>query len=96
MKKPGSRSIGDLDRTEDWFELFNRHDPCGLIGLGAPSDEYSSEVAAINQECKNCNSEEDLKMLVWCVFTKSMGQTFPVKKSCDELASELWQRVHED
>ncbi|GAA2665160.1 MULTISPECIES: hypothetical protein [Actinosynnema] len=33
-----------LDRV---LEVVNRHDPEGLLGLGAPADEYESEARAL-------------------------------------------------
>jgi len=86
-------AAGKFD-DERWFELFNRHDPCGLIACGAPRDEYLSEIAAVSSAIGACKTEDEVRDLVWTTFVKYNGSAFPVQSSCFDLASELWRILH--
>lgn len=53
-------------------DIVNSEDPVGLIELGSPSDEYSSEIARILSLVTN-NKNSDLLQGVYDIFQKSFG-----------------------
>lgn len=40
-------------------EVINRHDPMGLLAMGASKDEYKSEIEAILERRNQCNMDLD-------------------------------------
>lgn len=51
-------------------EILNREDPIGLIGIGAPADEYDPELREILPKVKECKSVESLVTMIHAVFVK--------------------------
>ncbi len=51
-------------------EIVNKEDPIGLIGMGAPADEYDPEISAILPKIKECKSVESLQTMIHAVFVK--------------------------
>jgi hypothetical protein len=78
----------------DWFELFNRHDPAGVILSGAPADEHEFEIRDIRKSWHKCETLEEFRILVYKTFQHYWGTEMPVKEDCDHLAIELWHLLH--
>ena len=55
-------------RLKIWRNVFSKCDPAGLIGIGAPADEYDDELAHIILEGLSCQSIDELTCLIHRVF----------------------------
>lgn len=49
---------------------INKVDPIGLISMGAPKDEYDSEVEEIMLKINTCGNEKDLEELIYKTFVR--------------------------
>lgn len=59
------KSLTDLVRKE-----INKANPVGLISMGAPKDEYDSEVEQIVSKINSCKNEKDLQELIYKTFVR--------------------------
>ena len=66
-------------------------DPAGLIGLGAPRDEYDDEAFAIAQRVLTAHESPHYESVVRAVFEGSFGDSVSVdyQRLAAELASAL-------
>jgi YD repeat-containing protein len=55
------------------MEVIDRHDPLGLRRMGAPSDEYEPQAAAIARRMLAEDFDKDYSVLVWSVFHDAFG-----------------------
>lgn len=69
----------------DYKELFekvtsivNDVDPMGLVGGGAPPDEYSGEVSKVLVELQKTSSEDDLCKRLKGIFVDLNDETYQV------------------
>jgi hypothetical protein len=78
-------------------ELLYRHDPIGLAALGAPKDEYESEVSTIIPKLKDATSSDDVRRIVHREFLRWFGdeQTAGPESSYNAIASEIWDKFVE-
>ena len=51
-------------------EIVNKEDPIGLIGMGAPAEEYDPEISAILPKVRSCKSVDSLQTKIHAVFAK--------------------------
>lgn len=49
-------------------------DPIGLISMGAPKDEYDSEVEQIVSEINSCRNVKDLEELMYKTFVRMFDE----------------------
>lgn len=49
-------------------------DPIGLISMGAPKDEYDTEVKEIIARIDTCKSTTDLQELIYGIFVKMFDE----------------------
>lgn len=67
-------------------EVLNRHDPVGLISIGAPPDEYDPEMPGVLRAIESASDKKNLADKIENVFGKSVCfDNWPA------LADELWQ-----
>jgi hypothetical protein len=74
------------------LSLFARHDPIGLVKIGAPNDEYSPEVERILPRLGEAHSVEDLERIVHEVFVSMFDER--LAKSPEhyrDIALEAWE-----
>ncbi len=69
------KDIGSLKKKYgqlyyDLREILNKEDPIGLIEIGAPDDEYDSEISTILPKLKPCISVEELQAMIHAEFVK--------------------------
>ncbi len=76
--------------------VVNKHDPQGLLRMGAPEDEYLSEAEMILNSLHSVNSLEECHNLVYNVFENMFG-TYVAgdKKFYLALAEEIWLRKND-
>ncbi len=55
----------------------DRADPCGLLGHGAPDDEYDIESEKISERISDSDSAERIAGIMSEVFSKSFNAEFP-------------------
>ena len=71
--------------------ILRRHDPIGLIGMGAPEDEYDPEVGTILPRLKEATTEDQLKGIVHAEFVRWFGaETAGPVDLYTAPARELW------
>jgi hypothetical protein len=86
VKKEFGQSFNEL-RT-----IINKHDPINLIKIGAPEDEYDSEVKTIIIQLKNMTTEQQVHDLIYQEFLRWFNHeriTGP-KDSYKELAADVF------
>ncbi len=73
------------------FGTLNRHDPIGLIGLGAPADEYMPEVEAILPRIRDAKSEDQVHRILYEEFSHLFSPDVAGDETLYRGASEeLW------
>jgi len=74
--------------------LFAKHDPCGLIGMGAPPDNYSSEAKEVLSR-PTPKTEAELGELFHQVFLYLFGHERIVgpREVYHEMAAEIWRSI---
>lgn len=82
--------------TEKLFDLvkkeINKHDPIGLLWIGAPDDEYHPEIPGIVHAVQIASSLGNLKNRIWKVFTDWFGdKTAGPEDRYRDLAKDLWK-----
>jgi len=76
----------------DLRRVLNRHDPIGLIGLGAPENEYDPERSVIASRLRFCKTPDEVPDMVHGVFEEWFGRTTAgARKKYAQLADELWK-----
>jgi hypothetical protein len=75
-------------------ELLYRHDPIGLAALGAPKDEYESEVSTIIPHLKDATGPDDVRRTVHQEFLRWFGdeQTAGPESAYKGIADEIWEK----
>jgi hypothetical protein len=72
-------------------EIFTRHDPIGLIAMGAPADEYDPEIGTILPRLREARDEEDVRRMVHAEFVRWFGPDLAGSEASYTVsASELW------
>ncbi len=68
-------------RLKAWRMVFNTCDPAGLMGMGAPADEYDRVIAEIIMEGRSCQSIEEMTQLIYREFEMTFGELVGLKYS---------------
>ena len=86
LKREYRRSFGELSR------LLASHDPIGLVGLGAPDDEYEPEAGTILSRPGAVSSKEEALDVVHEEFVRWFGpEVAGPKEVYEETASGVWR-----
>jgi hypothetical protein len=74
-------------------KIINKHDPIGLIKIGAPEDEYDAEVATIIVQLYDKKTETEILELVYTEFLRWFNEesTTGPKAAYKELAQEIYE-----
>lgn len=72
--------------------IINHHDPIGLINIGAPDDEYDSEVKTIIVQLKSDLTEEQIHDLIYEEFLRWFNNesTTGQKSAYKELTKDIY------
>lgn len=74
------------------LSLFARHDPIGLVRIGAPDDEYSPEVKRILPRLEEAHSVEDLERIIHEVFVSMFDERLArYPEHYRDVALEAWE-----
>ena len=78
-------------------ECVNGRDPMGLLAMGAPEDEYSTEIARIEGMVTEDMDESEVFGVVWEVFRTSFDPIEPSRARCRLVAREIFRlgKCHE-
>jgi hypothetical protein len=69
-------------------KVIDKHDPIGLLSIGAPDDEYIPEVKRLAPQIKKDMTVQELSTLIYDVFVEMFSE--PIDKSlCDKMAQEI-------
>ena len=74
-------------------ESVAQWDPMGLIGGGAPPDEWDHEVARLLAGLRGARSTDDVTAAVAAVFCDTLGASGPDAASCAQFGRELHARL---
>jgi hypothetical protein len=78
-------------RPADWFEIVNKHDPWGFIGMGAPTDEYFGPIGEVQDDALNCVSLDELLDSLYQAFSVPWLPATNEREYFRALAVELWE-----
>lgn len=70
-------------------EMINAWDPTGLIGGGAPADEWEDEVARLVAMVPQIRSEADAAAAVSSIFTASLAPERVSDAECAQIGAQL-------
>jgi hypothetical protein len=97
------RSTSPLDNMRDRHqydlafalvrEAVAQWDPLGLIGGGAPADEWDAEVARLLPRLQRARSVEEAGAAVTAVFGQALGSDGPDAAACAKFGQELHSRL---
>lgn len=77
---------------EEFLTLLARHDPMGLVKIGAPDHEYRPEVKRILPRLEEASSAEDLERIIHEVFVSMFNEELAGSRShYREAALEAWE-----
>lgn len=91
-----SRKAGqDWDRSASAVvrDIIHGWDPYGLLDLGAPDDEFDSEIAAVVAQIPSIRSENDAVDAVSEVFSSAFDPELFGKENCRSVGSELYRTL---
>jgi hypothetical protein len=72
-------------------KILNKYDPIGLIKLGAPEDEYSSEAKEIIHQLDVVKNINELSQTIWAIFVCSFDLSIAGPVNYYKLiAAEIW------
>jgi hypothetical protein len=74
---------------EDARAILNRHDPMGLIAIGAPDDEYEPEVGTILPRMSSARGAAGVEAIMAEEFLRWFSETFP-PGSLRDAAADVW------
>jgi len=79
------------DRFSELRTIINRHDPIGLLDLGAPEDEYEPEAKTIIVQLDQSMTEKQIHNLIYREFLRWFEDesTAGPKEAYKELATEV-------
>ena len=79
----------------DVTEILSRHDPVGLLRLGAPGDEYEPEVGTIIPRLKTANGPDDVRRIFQEEFMNCFGaeEIAGPESAYDTIAEEIWHSL---
>ena len=77
-------------------EAVHAWDPYRLIELGAPDDEYDSDIASLLTYLPKVSNEEDFRRAVSNVFGESFGQEAFTEDHCTDFAQKLFCELKND
>lgn len=90
MSKEGKQRYSRLRAKV--LEAINRADPIGLLGMGAPGDEYEPEVGTVLPRLRNATSADDVEQILHEEFSRWFGpdQAGP-RDVYHQPAGEIWR-----
>lgn len=71
-------------------EIFNRHDPMGLIVDGAPADEYDNEIGTVVPRLRSAAGPDAVQRILVEEFTTWFGDAGPAERYA-ALAGDVWE-----
>jgi hypothetical protein len=74
-------------------ESVAQWDPLGLVGGGAPADEWDHEVARIVARLRDARTPHHVGAAVAEVFSDALGSSGPDAASCEEFGRALYSRL---
>lgn len=78
-------------------ELFIDDDPQGLIQVGAPDDEYDTEIAMVVELAPGIRTIDELQAVLLGVFQRGFGtESAGTLETYGPLANKLWQVLYRE
>jgi hypothetical protein len=78
-------------------QMLRETDPIGLIGCGAPLDEYDPEVGTILPRLRGATSASDIHRIVHEEFVRWFGaETAGGPEAYEQTAQRIWEVVNRD
>lgn len=78
-------------------KVINKHDPLGLLEMGAPEDEYSPEINSISKRLTTQMSKQEIEKVVFEEFDYWFGVEITKSKSpaLKEIAKDIFKLIGE-
>lgn len=78
-------------------DILYRHDPIGLVALGAPADEYQPEADTILPKLKQAGSVEELRRIIHQEFISWFGpDSAGPEERYQALSLDVWRVWHQN
>lgn len=74
-------------------ERINEWDPEGLLDLGAPIDEYETEIEEITEGVLEARDEIDIADEIQDVFKRYFGREYNFDR-CLKVAKKIWEDLY--
>lgn len=85
--------MDDLVKYDIVKRAVDAADPCGLLEIGAPSDEYELEVGRIAEAVSESDTEERIAEVAAEVFSRAFAEKITADKF-REFARGVWNELH--
>jgi hypothetical protein len=73
-----------------------RWDPFGLLGGGAPADEWDAEIALLLPKIQKANTAVEIARQLAAVLGERLGDTLLSSEECNTVAVEIYLRLKTD
>ena len=86
--------------SQTLIKILNQHDPMKLLSMGAPKDEYKTEVEYILDEINHRQNDiftlKLVTLLVWEVFTNQFDKYAGPPDNYQSIAEEILDYLQEE
>jgi len=76
-------------------KVIDEHDPCGLLAMHCPADEYDIESRDIVSKIKKSSSVDEIAGICSDVFTQWFNEIFP-KENFIEIAKDIKSNINQE
>lgn len=70
--------------------VIDKHDPMGLLEMGAPSDEYGPEVRSISSGLSHCRNLKEVEAAIGGTFDFYFGVNWVSQLMIEKIAHEIY------
>ena len=77
-------------------EVINAWDPYGLLALGAPNDEFESEIASVVSQVPRVKSKRDATLAISRVFSSAFDRETFNSERCAEVGDKLYAALEKN
>ena len=98
MKHQGPNAAGRTKYQKMWAVtagIIRDWDPYGLLGGGAPGDEFDREIASLMIQIPRIHSAVDAAQAVSRIFASSFEAHSFTEKTCSEVGKQLYAALAE-
>ncbi len=98
MKHQDPNAAGQMKYQQKWdvtAGIIRDWDPYGLLGGGAPGDEFDREIASLVAQIPQIHSAADATQAIACIFASSFEAHSFTQETCSEVGKQLYAALAE-